>query len=163
MTESYSIRRATLDDVPTILFQRCAMFSEMGSGTPEEIETMKHAFEPWLRQKMAEDRYLGWFAITNDGEIAAGAGLWLMEWPPTVIEPNARRAYMLNVFTHPEHRRQGLAHRLTQTIIDWCRTNGCHLLLLHASDAGRPVYESMGFALSNELKLRLYPENPNGR
>jgi hypothetical protein len=48
-----------------------------------------------------------------------------------------------------------LAHRLTQTIIDWCRANGYHLLVLHASDAGRPIYESMGFKLGNEMKMKL--------
>jgi GNAT superfamily N-acetyltransferase len=155
MSDPFSIRRATLNDVPAILYQRRAMFTEMGAGTPTEMDRMEVAFEPWLRRKIADDLYLGWFAVTDSGEIAAGAGLWLMDWPPTVIESNARRAYMLNVYTYPPYRKQGLAHRLTQTIIDWCRANGYHLLVLHASDAGRPVYESLGFQLSGEMKLRL--------
>ncbi len=155
MIEPFTIRRATLDDVPAILFQRRSMFTEMGAGSPEEMDRMEAGFEPWLRQKMAEARYHGWFAVTDSGELAAGAGLWLMDWPPTVIEPNTRRAYMLNVYTYAPYRQRGLAHRLTQTVIAWCRTNGFHLVVLHASDAGRPVYESMGFQLSNEMKLRL--------
>lgn len=155
MIEPFTIRRATLDDVPAILFQRRSMFTEMGAGSPEEMDRMEAGFEPWLRQKMAEARYHGWFAVTDSGELAAGAGLWLMDWPPTVIEPNTRRAYMLNVYTYAPYRQRGLAHRLTQTVIEWCRTNGFHLVVLHASDAGRPVYESMGFQLSNEMKLRL--------
>lgn len=155
MIDTFTIRRATLDDVPAILFHRRAMFTEMGVGTPPEMDAMEAAFEPWLRQKMAERCYLGWFAIAQNGDVAAGAGLWLMEWPPTVVESNAQRAYMLNVYTHHEYRKRGLAHRLTETIIDWCKANGYHLLVLHASAAGRPIYESMGFELSNEMKLRL--------
>lgn len=155
MTDTFTIRQATLNDVPTILFHRRSMFTEMGVGTPAEMDTMEAAFEPWLRQTMAKGCYLGWLAIAQNGVVAAGAGLWLMEWPPTVIESNARRAYMLNVYTHKTYRKRGLAHRLTETIIDWCKTNGYHLLVLHASEAGRPVYESMGFQLSSEMKLRL--------
>jgi GNAT superfamily N-acetyltransferase len=155
MTEGFTIRRATLDDVPTILYHRRAMFTEMGVGTSAEMDAMEAAFEPWLCQKMVEKHYLGWLVVAENGETAAGAGLWLMEWPPTVIESNALRAYMLNVYTQPAYRKRGLAHQLTQTIIGWCKENGYHLLVLHASDAGRPVYESMGFQLSNEMKLRL--------
>jgi GNAT superfamily N-acetyltransferase len=155
MSDSFAVRRATLDDVPAILYQRRSMFSEMGVGTPETLQAMEIGFEPWLRKRMAEERYLGWFVMTAMGEIAAGAGLWLMEWPPTVIEPGALRAYMLNVYTEHAYRNHGLAHRLTQTIIAWCKDNGYRLLVLHASDAGRPVYESLGFQLSNEMRLIL--------
>lgn len=155
MSDSFAIRRAALEDVPTILYQRRSMFSEMGVGTPETIHTMEIGFEPWLRRRMAEERYLGWFVVAESGEIAAGAGLWLMEWPPTVIEPGPLRAYMLNVYTEHKYRNHGLAHRLTQTIIAWCKDNGHRLLVLHASEAGRPVYESLGFQLSSEMKLIL--------
>jgi GNAT superfamily N-acetyltransferase len=155
MPDTFTIRRATLDDAAEILLHRRSMFTEMGVGTPAEMDAMEAGFEPWLRQKMAEGCYLGWIAMAENGEVAAGAGLWLMEWPPTVIESNARRAYMLNVYTHHPYRKRGLAHTLTQTIIDWCKTNGYHLLVLHASEAGRPIYESMSFELSNEMKLRL--------
>lgn len=155
MTDSFTIRRATLDDVPTILFQRRSMFSEMGSGTEDAIDIMSVSFEPWLREKMRDERYLGWFAINEADEIVAGAGVWLMDWPPTVIEPLSLRAYMLNVFTHTGYRKRGLAHMLTQTVVEWCKNHDRHLLVLHASNAGRPVYESMGFELSNEMKLIL--------
>jgi GNAT superfamily N-acetyltransferase len=155
MTDDFAVRRATPDDIPTILFHRRSMFTEMGVGTPEALNTMEIGFEPWLRRKMAQEHYLGWMATTENGEIAAGAGLWLMDWPPTVIEPGSLRAYMLNVYTNPEYRKRGLAHRLTQTIINWCKENGYHLLVLHASDAGRPIYESIGFKLSNEMRLLL--------
>jgi GNAT superfamily N-acetyltransferase len=155
MSECYTLRLATLDDVPTILHQRRAMFAEMGSGTDEQLDAMTSAFAPWVREKIAQGRYRGWLVLDTSGAIVGGAGLWLMEWPPTVLEPNPLRAYMLNVYTEPAHRRHGIAHLLTEAIIDWCRANAYHLLVLHASDAGRPVYESLGFRLSNEMRLVL--------
>ena len=49
------------------------------------------------------------------------------------------------MYTDPEFRRQGIARRLMQTMIDWCRKEGFVRVDLHASDKGRPLYESLGF------------------
>jgi GNAT superfamily N-acetyltransferase len=83
---------------------------------------MVEAFLRWVREKMSAGEYFGWFAIAEDGAIAAGAGLWLMDWPPHMIGPGSRRGNILNVYTDPEYRRQGLARRLTETAIGraWC-------------------------------------------
>ena len=45
----------------------------------------------------------------------------------------------------PEARRHGIAKRLVQAMIDWCRKEGFSSVSLHASDAGRPLYASLGF------------------
>ena len=52
-------------------------------------------------------------------------------------------------------RRRGLARRLIRRAIDWSRRNGFSTLWLHASKAGRPIYASMGFVPTNEMKLQL--------
>ena len=38
---------------------------------------------------------------------------------------------------------------------EWCRAEGFASVSLHASDAGRLVYEPLGFQPSNEMKLSL--------
>jgi hypothetical protein len=45
--------------------------------------------------------------------------------------------------------------RLTQTIIAWCRERGFEWIYLHASNQGRPLYESLGFVPSSEMRLKL--------
>jgi GNAT superfamily N-acetyltransferase len=59
------------------------------------------------------------------------------------------------MFTEPEHRRRGLARLLMDTIVTWCRAEGLRFLYLHASDEGRPLYQSLGFVPSNEMRLQL--------
>ena len=40
-------------------------------------------------------------------------------------------------------------------MIEWTRKESYAHLLLHASNDGRPLYESMGFAATNEMRLKL--------
>ena len=40
-------------------------------------------------------------------------------------------------------------------MIDWCRKEGFSAVSLHACDAGRPLYASLGFQPTNEMTLRL--------
>jgi GNAT superfamily N-acetyltransferase len=109
-----------------------------------------------VRQKMSAGDYLAWFAIAPDGSVAAGAGLWLMDWPPHMLGAgDNRRGNILNVYTRPEFRRQGLARGLTETAVEWCRTHGIRTVILHASEEGRALYQALGFQPTNEMRRLL--------
>ncbi len=152
-----NIRQATLDerDLDAIVRHRCSMFFDMGHHDQRALEAMSARFRPWLRGKMQNGEYLAWFALAPDSSIAAGLGLWLMDWPPHMIAAGQRRGNILNVYTEPAHRRQGMARTLMQKALDWCAANGVDAVILHASSDGRALYESLGFAPSNEMRLIL--------
>lgn len=152
MTESFTIRPITPDDAPTIIAHRRGMFTDMGRGN---LDAMSVEFAKWLDRKLASGDYLGWFAVTSEGEVASGLGLWLLEWPAGPDDTHERRAYILNVYTQPSYRKQGLARQLMITAVDWCRENGLRTVLLHASQLGRPLYESLDFKATNEMRLML--------
>ena len=149
------IRTATLDDCDTIIAHRRAMFSEMGHRDEAALDAMTHFFRPWLRRKMEAREYLTWLAIAPDGAVAGGTGLWLMDWAPHMIGPGTPRGNILNVYTAPQFRRQGIARRLVTEILNWCRANRIHTVILHASQDGRSLYEALGFQPTNEMRLNL--------
>jgi len=151
-SSSIHIRLATLDDVEAIAAHRRAMFFEMGHCDEAVLDAMIKAFVPWVRRKMIESEYLAWVAIGPDHSIVAGAGLWLMDWPPHMIGPGARRGNILNVYTEVPFRRQGIARKLMNAALDWCRTHGIHAVILHASDDGRKLYDELGFKPTNEMR-----------
>jgi len=150
-----TLRLATRVEGETIVAHRRAMFFEMGYRDESALDAMMASFRPWLRQKMDTGEYLAWLAVEPDGRIAAGLGLWLMDWPPHMIGPGARRGNILNVYTEPPRRRQGIARRLMEAALDWCRTHGIRAVILHSSDDGRALYESLGFQPTNEMRLLL--------
>ena len=155
MPQTFEIRPATIGDAEIIAAHRQAMFFEMGYRDHAILDAMTAAFRPWLRRKMEEGEYLAWLAIAPDGAVAAGLGLWLMDWPPHMVGPGSRRGNILNVYTNPESRRQGLAHRLMEVALDWCRINRIRAVILHASIEGRPLYEKLGFRPTNEMRIML--------
>lgn len=148
------IRQATLADAAVLTSHRRGMFRDMGYSDQAALDAMARRFLPWLEQKMRVNEYLAWLVITETGEVAAGAGLWLMDWPPHMLGSGPWRGNILNVYTEPEFRKRGLARRLTVAAMDWCRENGVDCVILHASDQGRGIYESLGFEPTNEMRVR---------
>jgi GNAT superfamily N-acetyltransferase len=129
------------------------MFKDMGLLEAREFNDLASAAEPWLARLMATGEYVGWL-IENDGQSVAGAGVLLREQGPV---PGCLRvgkwAHVVNVYTEPQHRRQGLARRLMETVLEWCRVNGVDHVTLAASATGRPLYESLGFRSTRDMKL----------
>ncbi|SRR5581483_77108 len=150
-----TLRRATLIDAPTIAKHRRSMFRDMGHRDEAALDGMMTRFLPWLEAKMQAGEYLAWLAVTTDNSVVAGAGLWLMDWPPHMLSSSSRRGNIVNVYTEAEFRRQGLARRLMRVVMDWCKANQIDLVVLHASDEGRPLYESLGFTAGNEMRIKL--------
>jgi ribosomal protein S18 acetylase RimI-like enzyme len=155
VSEGISLRQATLEDAYTIAKHRRLMFRDMGYTDEAALDAMLAKFLPWLEHKIASHDYLAWLAVTTDDLVVAGAGLWLMDWPPHMVGSSSRRGNILNVYTDPQFRRQGLAKSLIQTALDWCKTNQVDFVILHASKEGRGLYESLGFQDSNEMRLKL--------
>jgi GNAT superfamily N-acetyltransferase len=154
-TSAIDIRLATIEDAETIAAHRRAMFLEMGHCDNQALDAMTAAFLPWLRPRITKGEYLAWLAAAPDNSIVAGLGLWLMDWPPHMIGPGARRGNILNVYTEHAFRRQGIARRLMDTALDWCRTNGIRAVILHASEDGLKLYQKLGFEPTNEMRILL--------
>ena len=148
-----SIRQALPGEAAVIVGHRRAMLAEIRPMPAAQLDAIDAAFAPWLATRMTRGEYLGWFGIDPAGQVVAGAGLWIMDWPPHMWHVEPRRGNILNVYVQPAYRRRGLARALTERAVDWCRQNGVRMVILHASEAGRPLYSALGFTPTNEMSL----------
>jgi GNAT superfamily N-acetyltransferase len=131
------------------------MFEDMGFTDPQALDAMLAISTPLIERGLLDGTYRGWLAETPGEGVVAGGGVIVLQFQPHPIDPRSHRAWVVNMFTEPKHRRRGLARRLMRTIVVWCRAEGMRFLYLHASDDGRPLYESMGFKSTNEMSLAL--------
>ncbi len=158
MSLNVLIRQATPDDIPELLRHRRGMYEDMGYDDPEALLAMVSTCEPYLTAALANGTLHGWLACAGERVVAGGAVL-VSPWPSHPYDGQydgqCRRATILNMYTDPACRRQGIARRLMQTMIDWCRKEGFAHVTLHSSDKGRPLYEALGFEPTNEMRLDL--------
>jgi len=131
------------------------MFHDMGYNDDVALDSMSAKFRVWVQERMNSGDYLAWLVTAPDGSIAAGAGLWLMDWPPHMIGQGVRRGNILNMYTSDNFRHRGLARQLMEAALLWSRENQVDIIILHASPAGKSLYESIGFKPTNEMRLRL--------
>jgi ribosomal protein S18 acetylase RimI-like enzyme len=146
-----SLRNAATADAALITSHRSAMFHSMPNPNQPALDEMSRAFEPWVRERLADGRYLGWIAEENCRAVAS-AGMIILDWPPHALHPSMdKRAYVLNVYVEPEFRKRGLAHELLERCMAEARRRQIRVVTLHAAEAGRSVYEKFGFRPSNEM------------
>ena len=86
----------------------------------------------------------------DGGEVIGCASMSFMWIMPTFSHPTGKRAHLMNVYTRSEYRRQGIARRMVEMLIDETWKRGATEISLDATTMGRPLYESMGFTNSTE-------------
>lgn len=155
--ERWSIRRGTGDDARVIARHRVHMMAEIGPLPGPDAERLLEESERWLSDGIPRGDYRAWLAETDDDEVIAGAGVHLR---PIIPRPAPRggvlsglQGLVVNVWVELPWRRRGIAEALMHEVIADAQSSGLASLVLHASDAGRPLYERLGFVATNEMRL----------
>lgn len=153
--DEITIREARPSDLAVIVHHRRAMFEDMGYQDVAALDAMEAGAQPFFAQALGEGWYRGWLAVNAAGEVVAGGGILILPWPSNPRDAQPRRPMIVNIYTEPAYRRRGLARRLMTAMLDWLRQEGYGTVSLHASDFGRPLYESLGFKATNEMRMQL--------
>jgi len=157
---SLTIRRATRDDVPTLV----AMLADDVLGREREstsIEVAQSYFEAF--EAIDADEHQELVVAEIDGE---AVGTLQLTYIPYLTFHGGWRAQIEAVRVTSGHRSEGLGHDLFAWAIERARERGCHLVQLttdrRRADAHR-FYEDLGFVASHEgMKLWLELEPPAG-
>ena len=127
------------------------MFAEIHTLDESVMTALERRSVSWTERMIREGKYYGWIA-TEAGRSVASAGLLILDWPPHPFDPEGElRGYLLNVFVEPEYRKRGLAHELVERCMAEARRRGIRVVTLHSSQAGRSIYERVGFNPTNEM------------
>jgi GNAT superfamily N-acetyltransferase len=145
MLSSVSFRPITQDDRQTVARHRYPELSELHPA----LATYAH----WLTDALTQEIYRGWFH-EKDGQIVAGIGLILLNWGPSKNDPSPLRARVVNVYTAPEIRREGLARSLLTHALEETHVLGIQTVSLGTSEMGQSLYEEFGFQFYASEMLR---------
>jgi ribosomal protein S18 acetylase RimI-like enzyme len=118
-----------------------------------DAEARIHSFIAEARRSKS----LGVFLAEVDGSVAGSAACQVYNSPyPEVTTPAYRQpGYIWSVWVEPDYRRRGIARALVERAVTHLRDQGCTLAILNASEAGKPLYQQIGFSDANEMRLPL--------
>lgn len=139
------VRTANAQDLAIIVSLRMRLFAETGELLSSEAAAKTEiATERYFAEHLNSANSCSWVAV--NGEVIASVGtLAFFTRPPYPENLAGLEAYVLNMYTLHEYRKQGLAKAILEQAMKLAKERGCGKVWLHASTAGRHLYESMGF------------------
>ncbi len=150
------IRRATSADIDALVAMRLALQREVGAiyhDTP--AEGALEANRRYLTWALPSGQFHAWVAEAT-GELVACSGLVLYSRMPGAHGLASQEGYIMNMYTHPAYRRQGIATQLLNRMIQYARRAGARRVWLRTTPMGKPVYEKIGFeAMESAMQFKL--------
>ena len=141
---------ATNDDIELLMSSRLEMLKVVNNLPRDYVYSDEIVNE-------SRDYFLNGDQVTVlalDGDVVAGcASMSFMRIMPTFSHPTGKRAHLMNVYTRSEYRRQGIARKMVNMLIDETWKRGATEISLDATKMGRPLYESLGFTNSTECMV----------
>ncbi len=155
------LRQADVSDAPTLARHRTAMFVEMGRLDPCDFDLMARGNESYLLDAMPRGEFVA-FVLEIEGVPVGSGGVQLrtlLPRPSTGRVPltTSPQGIIMGIYTETTYRRKGAAESIMRAIMAWAEAQQIPSLVLHASDAGRPLYEKLGFRQTSEMSYFVGP------
>lgn len=140
------IRFAEKNDLQSVLELRYEMLRIVNN---DPQMTFSEQFRRATEEYFAEGEQFTVLAL--DGKNAIGcATMSMIVLMPTGDHPFGKRGHLMNVYVKECYRRNGIAERMVDALLDRIKAMGVTNVSLDATESGRPLYEKLGFTPSEE-------------
>lgn len=150
----YEYKKATIEDIEELVRTRITVLRAANklSDDVDMSEVEKESYE-YYKYALENGGHIAYLVYDNGKFIGAG-GVSFYRVMPTYHNPSGRKAYIMNMYTAPEYRRQGVAYRTLDLLVKESKKQGILQIALEATDMGRLLYEKYGFVqMENEMEL----------
>jgi GNAT superfamily N-acetyltransferase len=151
---TFTVRKATLKDIPILVNQRRAMWKTIGMRNKRSLDEADQVYTRWVKSRMKNETLMGWLARAR-GKVVGGGCVWLQPIQPMPGYNRMLQPYVLSMYTEPSFRGQGVASAIIDEACRWARKKKFPVIRLHAAEMGRGVYAKRGFKRGWEMRLRL--------
>ena len=113
----------------------------------------KESYE-YYKSALETGEHIAYLVYDNETFIGAG-GVSFYNVMPTYHNPTGKKAYIMNMYTASEYRRQGIAFHTLDLLVKDIRKQGVSQITLEATEMGRPLHEKYGFVkMEDEMELK---------
>lgn len=150
-----SYRKASLADLEVLTETRIEVLCAANqlSADVDMSEVKKQSLE-YYQDALRNETHSAYLVFDEETFVGAG-GISYFQVMPTYHNPTGKKAYIMNMYTKPNYRRQGIAFKTLDLLVADAREKGITAISLEATDMGRPLYEKYGFIkMNDEMELR---------
>ena len=147
-------RKASINDLDILTETRIEVLRAANqlSNDIDMSEVKKQSYE-YYQNSLQNDTHIA-YLIFDDEKFVGTGGISYFQVMPTYHNPTGKKAYIMNMYTKPEYRRQGIAIKTLDLLVADARTKGITAISLEATDKGRPLYTKYDFIkMNDEMEL----------
>ena len=150
-------KRATLADLDILTETRIEVLRAANRlDASADMTQVERATLAYYRSALADGSHTAYLVFDGDVFVGAGGASYYAVMP-TYHNPTGRKAYLMNIYTHPDYRRQGIARHMVDLLVDEARSRNIIAISLDATAMGMPLYESRGF-VHMPMEMELPPD-----
>ena len=147
-------KKATIKDIDVLTRTRILVLRAANnlSADTNMSEMQKQSYEYYLKA-LKNNTHIA-YLVFNENSIVGSGGISFFQVMPTYHNPSGYKAYIMNMYTHPDYRRRGIAYKMLDILVNKAKSKGINAISLETTEMGRPVYEKYGFVqMKNEMEL----------
>lgn len=144
MNMDFIFNEAGKEDIEELIELRIAyMEDDFGPVTDVQKEGMEKQLPDYFSRELGEE--LVAFVARDGKKIVSVAYLHIVEMPASLLVLNGLYGEVLNVYTRPEYRGNGLCTKLIQRLLEYAKEKELARVDLSATKDGYPIYKKLGF------------------
>ena len=150
----YVYRKAELCDLELLVKSR-VMVLRAANKLPDDADMseIERQSREYYKRALADGSHTAYLVFDGQRLIGTG-GMSYYSVMPTCCDTTGKKAYVMNMYTDPEYRRQGIAYKTLDLLVQDAKARGVDHITLEATDMGRPLYEKYGFVqMPAEMQL----------
>ena len=147
-------KKATVNDIDILMETRIKVLRAANKLSDDidmsEVERQSYVY---YKKALCDGTHIAYLVFDENYFVGSG-GVSFFQVMPTYHNPSGNKAYIMNMYTHPDYRRRGIAYKTLDMLIRDTKCNGISAISLEATDMGLPLYEKYGFVkMNNEMEL----------
>ena len=154
MVQKFEYKRATMEDIDEMVRTRIIVLRAANKlSDDEDMSVVEEESKAYYRRVLETGEHIAYLVYDNGAFVGAG-GVSFYQVMSTYHNPTGKKTYIMNMYTAPEYRRQGIAIHTLDLLVKDVRKQGVLQIALETTEMGRPLYEKYGFLkIEDEMEL----------
>lgn len=151
----FEYKRAAIEDMEELVRTRIMVLRAANKLTDDvDMSAVEQESYAYYKRALKTGEHIA-YLVYDQGTVIGAGGVSFYQVMPTFHNPSGKKAYIMNMYTAPDYRRQGIAFRTLDLLITNAKAQGVVQIALEATDMGRPLYAKYGFVkMEDEMELK---------